>query len=165
MDNENPVTTVAQLEAAHPDLVTQIRAAARSEGVTAGAEAERARIAGIQAHAMPGMGELVAEMVADGKTTPDQAAGRILGAHKAGLGKQAQAIADVERVTNVVTPSPAASLGNGKAPVAQTPEGWAAEYDASADLQAEFTSREAYVALRKAEAAGKVRVLNTRAAG
>lgn len=97
------ITTVAALRAAYPNLVAQIEtdaaASARAEGekagriagiaegetagktagATEGAAAERARIAGIQAHQVPGTEKLVAEMVADGKTTPDQAAARILG--------------------------------------------------------------------------------------
>ncbi len=97
------ITTVAALRAAYPDLVAQIEkdaaTTARAEGETAGkaagiaegekagkaagfvegATAERARVAGIQAHQVPGTEKLVAEMVADGKTTPDQAAARILG--------------------------------------------------------------------------------------
>lgn len=52
---------------------------ARAEGMAAGASSERTRILGIQAHQVPGTEKLVAEMVGDGKTTPDQAAARILG--------------------------------------------------------------------------------------
>lgn len=166
MNEDNAVTTVAQLEAAHPDLVTQIRAAARSEGVSAGAEAERARIAGIQAHAMPGMGELVAEMVADGKTTPDQAAGRILAAHKAGLGKQAQAIVDVETITKVVTSAPAATRSDARkvAAPAMTKEGWKAEWTASAELQAEFPTADHYVNYQTGVAEGRIKVLKSKSA-
>lgn len=52
---------------------------ARADGMAAGATAERARILGIQAHQVAGTEKIVAEMVGDGKTTPDQAAARILG--------------------------------------------------------------------------------------
>lgn len=101
------IKTVADLTAAHPDLVAQIRkeaaetaaGAARAEGekagkeaglaegkaagVAEGATAERTRILGIQAHGVAGTEKLVAELVADGKTTPDQAGARILGELKA----------------------------------------------------------------------------------
>ncbi|WP_422036545.1 S49 family peptidase [Reyranella sp.] len=101
------ISTIVALAAAYPDLVTQIRqesaTAARAEGEAAGrtagfadgestgmaagleqgriegAAAERARILGIQAHALPGTETLVAAMVGDGTITPDQAAARILG--------------------------------------------------------------------------------------
>lgn len=154
MDKDNP--TVADMEAAHPDLVTQIRTAARSEG----AAAERERIAGIHAHAMPGMETLVAEMVADGKTTPDQAAGRILAAHKASLGAKAQGVADVEKHTGKVGAAPVATVIEPKPPQATTPEGWKAEWEASAALQAEFPTSADYVAIRKAEVANKVKVFD-----
>lgn len=93
------IKTIADLKAAFPDLVAQLekdtattaraageaagREAGLTEGRTAGtvdgAAAERARILGIQAHGVPGAEKLVAEMVADGATTPDQAGARILG--------------------------------------------------------------------------------------
>ncbi|MFO1081884.1 MAG: S49 family peptidase [Reyranellaceae bacterium] len=93
------IKTVSDLEAAFPELVAQLEkdaaTAARAEGETAGREvgqaegkaagllegatAERGRILGIQAHQVAGTEKLVAELVADGKTTPDQAGARILG--------------------------------------------------------------------------------------
>lgn len=63
-----------ELAAQHPELVTALL----EEGRSAGAAAERERILGIEANALPGYGTLIAEMKADGKTTPDQAAGRIV---------------------------------------------------------------------------------------
>lgn len=66
----------------------------------AGAAAERTRILGIQAHQLPGTEALVAEMVADGTTTPDQAAARILGEVKAQGPRALQALkADEPRRT------------------------------------------------------------------
>jgi hypothetical protein len=150
-------TTTADLAAAYPDLCAAIRAE--------GASAERTRIAGIEAHAMAGHEKLVADMKADPNVTPDMAAGRILAAEKAARGQQLQAIVDVEKVTGKVAASPSSALAApGATEKATTPEGWKAEYVASAQLQSEFASAEDYVALRKAESAGKVRVLNSRAA-
>lgn len=57
------------------------------------------------------------------------------------------------------TPAPA---GTGK-PVAATPEAWSAEWAASATLQAQYPSSATYVAFKKAEAAGRVRILDRRA--
>ncbi|WP_175796338.1 signal peptide peptidase SppA [Burkholderia anthina] len=83
------------LQAEHPDLYSAVLEQGRNEGhaagLTAGATAERERILGIEAHGYPGHEKLVAELKADGKTTPDQAAARILGAERAAL---AQAGAD-----------------------------------------------------------------------
>ncbi len=84
------IKTVSDLRAAYPDLVAQLEkdtatgaraegeAAGKALGVTEGATAERNRIIGIQGHQVAGTEKLVAEMVADGKTTADQAAARIL---------------------------------------------------------------------------------------
>lgn len=159
---DNP--TLAELEAAHPDLVTQIRTAARADGVSAGAEAERTRIAGIQAHAMSGMDALVAEMVADGKTTPDQAAGRILAAHKASLGKHAQGVADVEKHTGKVAASPAATREEPKKIAATTPEGWKAEWAASAELQDEFPTADHYANYQVGVRDGRIKRLTAKTA-
>jgi signal peptide peptidase SppA len=96
------INTVADLEAAYPELVAQIRkdtaATARQDGhkeghaagIAEGATAERGRILGIQAHGVPGAEKLVADFVADGKTTPDQAGAKIL-AHLKEVGPRALA--------------------------------------------------------------------------
>lgn len=146
-----------ELAAAYPELAAQLR--------QEGAACERARIAGIQQHAMPGHEHLIAEMIADGRTTPDQAAARILAAEKAARQKQMQSIADVESaVAGKLTPS-ASAMGATERPqaVAQTPEGWAAEYERSEELQAEFASAATYVAFKRAEASGQARMLRQRA--
>ncbi|WP_262048650.1 hypothetical protein [Bradyrhizobium sp. Bra78] len=152
------VTTVADLAAAFPDLCAAIRA----EGATA----ERARIIGIEAHAMAGHEALIATMKADATITPDMAAGRILAAEKLARGQQAQAIVDVEKVTGKVVAAPqshpAASATASEAEKGSTPEGWKSEYAASAALQAEFATVDDYVSLKAAESAGKVRVLGAR---
>lgn len=87
-----------QLQAEHPALFEAITSAARDEGhkagLAAGATAERERILGIEANALPGHEKLVAELKADGKTTPDQAAARIVAAERGALtaaGKDLQA--------------------------------------------------------------------------
>lgn len=62
------------------------RAEGKAEGLTEGATAERERIQGIESHATFGHEELVKEMKFDGKTTPDQAAARILAAENKKVG-------------------------------------------------------------------------------
>lgn len=74
--------TLTQLETDAPELLAQIREEARAAGVSAGAEAERARIQGIEALKIPGHEALVERLKADGKTTGEQAAVAILMAEK-----------------------------------------------------------------------------------
>lgn len=146
-------TTVADLNAAYPDLCAALRAD--------GAASERARILGIEAHAMQGHDALIAAMKADPAVTPDMAAGRILAAERAARGQHLQAIQDVEKTTGRVVATPA-SAPEAHSETASTPDGWKAEYAASPKLQGEFASADDYVSLKKAEAAGKVRVLGAR---
>jgi len=65
--------------AAHPELAEAFRAE--------GADAERARILGVEAAAMPGHETLIASLKADGKTTPGEAALQVLAAEKETLAK------------------------------------------------------------------------------
>ncbi len=71
---DEPTAPAANDQAAAPPDLDTIRAEARD----AGAAAERARISGIRAYAEPGNEALIDELVADGETTPDQAAARVL---------------------------------------------------------------------------------------
>lgn len=73
--------TREELMASDPQLVQALL----DEGRAAGAEAERARILGIEANTMPGHEALIAQLKADGATTPDQAAAQVLRAEKAKL--------------------------------------------------------------------------------
>jgi hypothetical protein len=91
------------LKTEHPDTYNAILEQGRSEGHTQGATAERERILGIETHAGPGHAELITEMKADGKTTPDQAAARILAAERASLAK-----AGADLRSDAPTPVPSA---------------------------------------------------------
>lgn len=157
---EQKPTSVAELSAAFPDLVSQIRADARKEG----ADAERQRIGGIEDMAKGRHASLVADMKSDGKTTPEQAAVRILAADNESRDRQMQGIKDVEQVTAVVNPAPTgAPRGEAPKTKASTPDGWKAEYEASAELQREFGSAASYVSYQEGVAAGRIRILNTKA--
>jgi hypothetical protein len=154
-DKPATITSLAALQAAYPALCSDLQASARTEGATA----ERARILGIEANALPGHEKLIADMKVDGSVTPDQAAGRILAAERALRTSGAQAIVDVEKVTNVVAAAPLATATPPAKAVAQTAEGWKGEFAASATLQSEFASAEDYAAFKAAEVGGKVRFL------
>lgn len=67
--------------ASHPEIADAFRA----EGATA----ERERILGIEAQAMPGHEKLIASLKADGKTTPADAAMQILSSEREKLGAMA----------------------------------------------------------------------------
>lgn len=144
-------TTVADLVSAYPDLCASIR----SEG----AAAERTRILGIEAHTMPGHEKLIAEMKADPAVTPDQAAGRLLAAVKAGNAAHLQGLQDVEKLTGKVpaAPSSAPSAPGSDSEKATTPEGWKAEYAASEKLRTEFATEADYIGFKANES--KVRIL------
>lgn len=66
----------------HPELAEAFRAEGRAEGMQAGAENERKRIEGVFAVGakVTGCDALIREIAFDGKTTPEQASGRVLDA-------------------------------------------------------------------------------------
>ncbi|WP_420578790.1 S49 family peptidase [Oceaniradius stylonematis] len=148
--------TVESLRAEHGDLVATIE----SEAATAAVAAERDRVKAIQAHAKPGRETLIASMIADGTAATD-AATKILAAIDAGeiKAEETSAAASTRSADDVLTRMDAAaegvastvSAGAGVAP-ATTEDGWKAEYESSAKLQAEYPNAESYVALKKREA-------------
>lgn len=165
------------LNANHADLVAAILAEGKQGGVEQGrqegAAAERTRIQSVFAQAMPGHAELVQKLAFDGKTTGDQAAAQILNAERAKLGKTAADIAaDAADLANKPAPTPAADPGAedtqpGADVDADKPleERCKAKWDADAKLRGEFGGDySAYLAISKAEAAGRVKVLGKKSA-
>ena len=117
--------TAASLAENRPDIVAAIRAeavagvqipdvtAARKEAT----EAERARIAGIQALAMPGTDALVAGMIADGTST-EAAAVKILQAVRDGAtAKAADHLAGIKKTEATIEPPKAAATDDPVDPV------------------------------------------------
>ena len=153
---EDDRPTAATTAALFPDVATALRAE--------GAQAERARVLGIEAFAEPGAEALVAQYKADGVTTPDQAAGGILehlrGRRAAQLGAL---VADEEALAAPpASPSAAGTGTDGAANAAPGVYDEAAErakFTASAELQAEFREEGRFLAFRKAEASGRVKRL------
>lgn len=134
---------------------------ARAEGATA----ERARLAGIEASALPGHDALIAQCKADPTCTPGDAALRVNTAEREKIKAHGASIANVEKATGNVGAAVTTQPDAGTAPVPQNAEGWKAEFDRSPKLQAEYPSADAYVALKKAEATGRGgKVLDLRAA-
>ncbi|MEX0745684.1 MAG: S49 family peptidase [Phycisphaeraceae bacterium] len=157
-------TTAAELAAAYPTLVAAIQAAAKLDG----AAAERTRIAGIDKLAMPGHEKLIADCKADTACSPEAAAVKIVEAHKAKLGQQLAAIRGVETEGVKVPAAPNADAGRGagdKPDSEKSDEDFKAEYAAGPkDINKAVTSEAAYLALRRAEASGRVRVLRNKSA-
>lgn len=156
-------TTQAELTAAYPDLCAGLRA----EGATA----ERERITGIEkvGAAMKGHDVLVAEMKADGKTTPEQASMRIVLAEGAVREQQLKGVKDVEALTGKVPASPQtedAAAVQQQEQAAGTPESWAAEFGAQtpggAKLRSEFATKQDYVGFMANK--HKVRILSRQSA-
>lgn len=162
------VTVTASLIEEHfPDVASALVAKGKAEGAKAGADAERARIAGIEAAALPGHEAIIKAHKDDPSKSPADAAMAVLNAEKAVRAGQLAALDKDEKQVKVgsepANPAPASTS-------AAKPEGlegeaaWKAEFAGSKDLQAEFGTEAAYVALRRAEANGRVKRLKNRAA-
>jgi capsid assembly protease len=172
----NP-TSIAELTAAFPDLVAQIRnealasasstataaaiAAARGEGATA----ERARILGIEAAALPGHEALVATLKADGTISAGDAAIAIMAAENAKRGTVlAQLQADGKGGAPAApAPQPPAAaqdvatiLADKSRPVADRCK---AAFDLDAETRATFGTVEKFTAYQSAVEGGNVRQL------
>lgn len=164
--------TLAGLREHRPDLVSEVEEAhdvsarieaAKAEAATAAAEAERARIQGIEQIALPGHEALAAEAKADGSTV-EKFAVRQAAAEKAVRAARGQALVDADKELAALKPAPAAvAAGDEVKTKAQGPEGWTAEYEGSDKLRGEFGSAAEYVAFMRANSAGRVRVLNGKA--
>ena len=144
--------TADDLKAAYPALCGQI--------ATDAAKAERERIQGLLSLPAAGHAALVTAAIGDGVSSRAQLAERIMDAEAETRNKVQANIKSAETEASVVTAAPSTQGQQGKPTVvAQNPDGWKAEYENSADLQAEFSSANVYVAFKKAEASGQARRL------
>ena len=162
---QNRPDLIQAIEGGH-DISAQL-AAARQEGAeTAGpaaAKAERERIAAIQAAAFAGQETLAAELIADGRTTAAEAALRFNQDLKAKGPDHVAALRAMDAHARVpANPTGGASAATTEA-VPQTDDGWKAEFNAQtpagAALRAEFGAEANYLAFKRADAGGKVRIL------
>jgi signal peptide peptidase SppA len=141
-------------------LETSALAAAREEG----AATERQRIQAVESACMPGHEKLIAELKFDGKTTGGEAALSVLAAEKQ---LRESALSGLQAGANpVVAALPTATGDAGddcaSGSDATVEERAAAEWDKNPALKSEFTSQEAFVAFRRNQEAGRVRILNKR---
>lgn len=132
-------------------------AAGLAEGKKLGAEAERSRIQGIEALAMPGHDALIAQLKFDGATTAEQAAVQILSAEKTA---RAEMVDKIARDTPKPVPHAPAAFNDGGTDGGETLVGaakWEHEWKHSEALQAEFPVMATYIAYQKANEKGQVR--------
>lgn len=101
--------TIEQLKADHPELVEAIAAEATAghadalaAATEAGAQAERDRIAGVKAQAIPGHEALIEQLAFDGKSTGADAAMAIVAAEKQA---RETALASIDENSQPVVPS------------------------------------------------------------
>jgi signal peptide peptidase SppA len=156
------VTQAADIEA--------MRKLAFDEGFKAGADAERSRIQAVeeQGSVLAGHEDLVAKLKFDGKTTGDQAAAQILAAEKKKLGGIAVDLRTDAPKTAPNAPTEDQGRGVQKIDATMSQEQVTAvakeNWLKNPKLHSEFTSEAAYTAFCKAEAAGRVRILNRKPA-
>lgn len=163
---KQPEITVEILTANHPDVVAALTAPAVEAAHKAGADAERARIEGIEVNALPGHEDLVAQLKADGSTTPDQAAGLIIAAEKQTGKRHLEAIQGDENDAPAPAPVSTALGENGVPDNASLEDKAKAKWDGDADLRAEFGDNfDRFMAYEKAVDSGTVKVLKDRKTG
>lgn len=154
--NANEPSAAVDTSIAQADHDTAVKAA-RDEGFAAGVKAENARIIAIEANALPGHEELVTAHKADSSISPEASAMAILKAERekpSDPNASAQRTLEaMDRAAEGVESRPSAAGDGGvSAAKATTPDGWRAEWEASAELQAEYPTPEAYVAVKKRQA-------------
>lgn len=166
--------TAAQLRQTRPDLVAEIEAAHDIAPKVAAAEiaakgsasaAERDRILGIQKVTLKGQEALAQTLIADGKTTPAEAAFKFIEAAKEAGATELQAIIDMDNKVAAVRPAPKAGIDPpAKAEAEMTDDELKAKFAASADLKAEFPTVGAYVAYVNGTRDGRLRILGSKRA-
>lgn len=150
------------LKEKHPEVAQALidegfaagKADGHSAGVLAGATAERERILAVEAAALPGHGELIAKLKADGTTSGDQAAAAVIAAEKTKRGVTLQALH-----ADAPAPAPAtvSTEGDAEARQAEAEQNLPLEdrakvrFDRDAAVRAEFGTLERYTGWLKHE--------------
>lgn len=151
---EKPVIDRAYLAANHADLVVAIQSEA--------AAAERSRILDVQSQAagFPGHDDLIASLVADGKTGGAEAALQILSAERGKGAARVDALrADAPAPVGHAEPTDGEPAPASDAPIEERAQ---AAWDKDAAIRAEFGQFATYLAFARANDAGQVKVLGTK---
>ena len=150
-EKKEPVAlTVESLRADHPDIVAVLLAE--------GAKAERDRIKAVLEQSMPGHEDLVGRLAFDGKTTGPEAAVQILQAERQLRSVAAQNLASDAPAPVAMPVAPVVELSdNSNLPIEERAK---KEWDSKPESRIEFKGDyEAYLAFRKAEESGLVKIL------
>lgn len=128
------------------------------EGMAAGAKAERERILSIEAMALAGHEDMVAEAKKDGKTQPGDLAMKMVAAQKqrgfSFLESRREDANANKGIGPATDPQPMSPGVDASAPIEERA---AAEWASDPKIRTEFGDKETYLAFRKAEDEGRVR--------
>jgi len=145
-------------------FIKQHFGAVAAELIGEGAKAEQARITGIEAFAGLGHDKIIAEHKADPSKTALDTGFAFAAAQRATLAKQVANLEEdegkVKGIRSETANSSAAEKPAGYGLVGEPK--WTAEFGSSQDLQAEFSTEARYLAFKKAEAAGTVKILRNK---
>lgn len=152
-----------KLKKDHPDLVKAIteealagREAELAQAKQEGAEAERGRIQSVRMQLVPGHEALIESMAFDGKSTGADAALAIVAAEQQIRANAAESFKkEAPAVVPPVNSDVPETLEDKNAPVETRAK---LAWDKSPDVREEFRTFSAYLAYRKAEAAGQVKI-------
>lgn len=159
----NAGITQEQLNAAVAKATEDGKAQVKAEAETA-VKADRERIASLDKLAVKVSGnEQGMKIIADAKSDGSTAADTALKLAEADCFAKGSVIGSIMADDASATAAVPASPGGVAVQTPQTPDGWKAEWEASADLQASYPKVEHYVSFKKAEAGGRVRILEGKA--
>ena len=153
-----------EFEAARQDAEAKAQAGLEAKLASAradGAKTERERIQGIEAIALPGHEALVQQLKFDGKTTPGEASQQVLAAEKAHRERRLKALKTDAGPALEDAGAPPEKPAGAVDPNLPLEERCKQEWERNVGgVRDEFTRLEAYVAFKKAEAQGRVRVFS-----
>lgn len=142
--------TLDMLERDHADIVEALRAQ--------GASAERERVLGIEAAALPGHESLVAALKADGKTSPAEAALAIVQAEQSRLAAHASALRDDAPAPVPSAPVPDAESVAAADAALPLEDRARKQYEADPQVRSEFPTLGGFVGFLRATESGRARI-------
>jgi ATP-dependent Clp endopeptidase proteolytic subunit ClpP len=171
----DPTITLDLIKEKYPQLAAALReegrqpgfaegqkkgqAEGQAAGVQEGASRERDRIKAVRAQHLAGHEALIDSLLFDGTTTGEQAAAKVLEAERTTRGQTLAAL-----YAEAPQPVPTVEPGLNGGPQAGTEASWKAEWDRDAGhVQEEFVTYEGYLAFKRAEARGAVKILRGKA--
>lgn len=156
---DTPVKTPAKKPVADDVTAVQDTTQDNTQAIADAVQAERDRILGIEKLALPGHDAIVDEMKADGTTTPEQAAIRILQAEQAAGATRIQALQDAD--AEVDLDSAPTATGDDVSTSTPNPDRTPEEiWDQDEKVRQEFREKSAFLAFHAAEKKGQIKILD-----